>query len=308
MLASLAAVLLAYFRRELLYGEGLPYGAVSAGQQFKEFSFLYSPELWGAFCAEWRKQRKKWTLISLLIICTLLGVSVGPSTNNLMRPRLNWCDAGGTTFWINATMGELQPSTTEVRPLLKHCNIDTDDAACPYGDWEIINRQYHSYWPRLEPMGDMPELLGITSPFSEREIVLRHRSTEEDLTSTIWQNAFSKATIQHSVVADGLAEVGRLWAYAAANAGERQKFVFRRDAQYSTSAPQPLTQALCEESIFSNDNVSSIQLSFPLWPALTCNGDNSNCFMDPTNYSNASSNATLLDIQRPCYYRAALLH
>jgi hypothetical protein len=116
MLASLAAILLAYFRRELLKGEGLPYGAVSGAMQFKEISFLASPELWGIFWADWRKQRKKWTLIIRLLICTMLGVSVGPSTNNLMRPRLDWWDAGGTTFWVDAKsdLEERGPVTARV--------------------------------------------------------------------------------------------------------------------------------------------------------------------------------------------------
>lgn len=294
MLASLAAVVFAYFRHELLYGEGLPYGAVFGGLQFKEFSFLYSPELWGAFCAEWRKQRKKWILITLLVACTLLGVSVGPSTNNLMRPRLDWWDAGGTTFWVDATADILQPNKTDVSSSLEHCDVDTGDAACPHGDWALINQQFHSYWPRLEPMGNMPDMLTVTSPLSTRQMTIRHRSTEDNSSSTIWQNAFSSASVQQSVVADGVAEVGRLWSYAAANAGERQRFVFRRDAQYSTLAPQPVTVARCEENVFSNRDVGSVQLSFPIFPELTCDGDSSQCYMNPTNLFTVPENSSLV--------------
>jgi hypothetical protein len=294
MLASLAAFVLAYFRRELLYGEGLPYGAVSGGLQFKEFNFLYSPELWGAFCADWRNQRKKWTLITLLVVCTMLGVSVGPSTNNLMRPRLDWWDAGGTTFWVDAKADLLLPNITNFVSSLEHCDVDTGDAACPYGDWELINQHLLSYWPRLEPMGDMPEILTVTSPLSSRQMTMRHRSTENNLSSTIWQNSFSSASVQPSIVSDGVAEAGRLWAFAAANAGERQRFMFRRDAQYTTYAPQPVTVTRCEESVFTANDFSTLQLKFPIFPTLpSCDGDSSGCFSDPTNFFTVENNTLI---------------
>jgi hypothetical protein len=192
---------------------------------------------------------------------------------------------------------ESAASFCQLHSSLAHCNLDTGDAASPYGDWEIMHRQYHSYWPRLQHMGDIPELLGITSPLFERQMVLRHRSTESSLTSTTWYNAYSMASVQQSVVADGSAEVGRLEAFAATNAGEQQKFVFRNDAQFTTNAAQPITQIRCEETVFENNDLSSMKLSFPIFAPYTCHGDSFHCYMDPTNFSSLGNASSLKDIK-----------
>jgi hypothetical protein len=51
MLASIATIVFAYIRRELCFGEGIPYGVLSAGLEIDNLSFLYSPELWSAVWA-----------------------------------------------------------------------------------------------------------------------------------------------------------------------------------------------------------------------------------------------------------------
>lgn len=103
MLASIAAVLFSYIRKELAFGDGLPFGAVFASQQFTSINFLWSAEFLGTIYREWGQKRKKWNLLSIIFICCILGVSVGPSTNILIRPRLDDWPAGGTIFWLNAT-------------------------------------------------------------------------------------------------------------------------------------------------------------------------------------------------------------
>jgi hypothetical protein len=213
-----------------------------------------------------------------------------------MRPRLDWWEAGGTTFWVDAKSDLLLPNNTTFFSTLEHCNVDTGDAACPYGDWQLIHQHLLSYWPRLEPMGDLPETLTVTSPLASRQMIIRHRSTENHLSSTIWQNAFSSASVQQSVVADSVAELGRLWAYAAKNAGERQKFMFRKDVQYTTYAPQPVTSTRCEESVFTIDDFNKLQLRFPIFPAPpSCDGASSGCFSDPTDFFTVSENNTLIE-------------
>lgn len=246
MLASLTTIVFTYLRRELVFGEGIPYGALCAGLEIDNFSFLYSPELWSAVWAQWERRRKKWALLSFLVLATLLGVTVGPSSANLMRPRLADWPAGGTKYWTSAASELVTPVQMLSSPNLEHCAFDTGDAACPHGDWRLIESQFHAYWPRLQPMATMPEAMSLQSPLSSRTMVVRRRSTE-DKTRSISSNAFTSASTQHSVVADGLAEVGRFWAYAAANSGGRQKFVYRRDANFAVTAPQPVTQTRCEE-------------------------------------------------------------
>ena len=292
MLASLAAIVFTYIRRELVFGEGVPYGALCAGLELDNFSFLYSPELWSAAWAQWQRRRKRWMLLTLLICTTLLGVTLGPSTANLMRPRLDNWPAGGTKYWTSAAPGDILPDQMHATDSNSHCTTDSDDAACPHGDWRSLESQFHTYWPRLEPLGTMPETLMVSSPLSSRTIVVRRRSTE-DTTRSIFSNAFTIASTQQSVVADGLAEVGRYWAYAAANDKGRQKFIYRKDAIFSTITPQPVVQARCEENVLGLVPVLR-NLSFPIIAKPTCDGDSAACHVQPFEYT-ASANQSIID-------------
>jgi hypothetical protein len=299
MLASLGEIIFSYIRRELVFGDGVPFGAVSAGLKIDKMSFLYSPELWGVLRAKWGKKWNRWILSLILIISTLLGISVGPSTANLMRPRLSDWAAGGTTFWVNATSSTLSPRIVDTSQSLAHCWEDTGDQACPHGDWEAIERSYHAYWPQLQPQGSMPEFMHSPSPLSVREMVLRHRSTgrrqyNNITTQSIWQSPFTMVTVQHSVIADALAEVGRLWAVAAANSGKRRDFRYRKNALYTATAPQPITQSRCEEYVVPNSAVNVASLRFPVMPNTACNGTTGSCWLKPVD-SLVYDNASLID-------------
>lgn len=121
--------------------------------------------------------------------------------------------------------------------------------------------------------------------------MVRRRSTK-DKTRSIFSNAFTSASTQQSVVADGVAEVGRLWAYAAANSGGRQKFIYRRDASFTVTAPQPVTQTRCEETVFGVLRDIS-DLTFPILAKPSCNGDNTACHVSPTSHK-TTTNSTLI--------------
>lgn len=211
-----------------------------------------------------------------------------------LQPRLQDWPAGGTVFWVGVRPEELAPASLGSSPATSHCMDDLNDLSCPHGGWEMIEHQYQSFWPALQPMGSLPEVLSIPSPLSRRTMVVRHRSTGLDVTSSIWQNAYTLASVQQSVVADALAEVGRLWAYAAANNNIRQQFVFRKQATYTTVAPQPVTQARCEESVFQNNDPSDLEVAFPILQPPICDADSSDCFIDPIPLVTAR-NSTLND-------------
>ncbi|KAF2178150.1 hypothetical protein K469DRAFT_339972 [Zopfia rhizophila CBS 207.26] len=88
LLAPLGALLITHIRKELVFGNGVPFGTVFSGERFRDLAFLWSPELWGTVYHEWEKKRKKWFIVSHLVVCTILGVLVGLLTGVLIRPRL----------------------------------------------------------------------------------------------------------------------------------------------------------------------------------------------------------------------------
>ena len=287
MLASLGAIVFSYIRKELAFGGGIPFGALFAGFQIEKLSLLWSSEFWGTVTHKWTfQQRRKFYLISLIVACTLLGVSVGPSTANLMKPRLDDWPGGGTTYWINATENQLYPTFTDSSPALAHCEQDTGDAACPHGGWEAITQGYLSFWPRLAPQGSMPYGVTVASPFSLREILVRQR-TVASYDAALGTNAYTMATTQLSAPSDGLTEVGRLWTLAAPNGGGIQRWDFRKDATFTTSMSQPFVMARCEASQVAS-HVDDISLEFPVLSSLYLTGSTL------ASYGHANLNKTYL--------------
>ena len=105
---------------------GVPFGPLFIGFQIDSISLLWSPEFIGTVYHEWKVQMsRKFFFVSMIVFCTLLGVSVGPSLANLVKPRLDYWPAGGTSFWIVTTHDVLYPKLISDSPSLAHCDIDT---------------------------------------------------------------------------------------------------------------------------------------------------------------------------------------
>ncbi|KAH6838714.1 hypothetical protein B0T12DRAFT_400182 [Alternaria alternata] len=269
MLASLGAIALTYIRKELVFGGGIPFGTVFSATQFKDLTFLWSPELWGTIYHKWTERRKKWTIVSLLVSCSIAGLTVGPSTSILMRPRLDEWPAGGTTFWINSTVSTLNPTLIEESTALSHCKVDNADQACPASGWRVVNEEYLPYWRSLTGMGALPQVFSLPGRSSLRQFRVRTRNVREASSSLLWGNAFTLATVSPSAVADALVDLERLWINAAVNA-DIGNFRFRRDASFMTEALQPVVLVRCFATEYKpNDSVS---LQFPVLGNITLSG------------------------------------
>jgi hypothetical protein len=269
MLASLSAIVITYIRKELVFGDGVPFGTVFSATQFKDLTFLWSPELWGTIYHEWEKRRKKWFVICLLVVCSIAGLTVGPSTGILMRPRLDEWPAGGTTFWINATESSLNPERMEAATNLSHCAFDNGDPSCPAGGWQVFNEQYLPYWRSLGGMGAIPQSLYMPGRSSLRQFVLRTRNTRDRASSLLWANAFTLASVSPSIVADALVDLERFWINAAANA-DIGNFKYRRDASFMTDALQPIALTRCHGTDYALGD--TINIKFPDFRHVTLSG------------------------------------
>ena len=266
MLISLGTLVFAYFRKELASETGIPSSALFVACRIDSMSWLWSPEFVGIMCHKWKAGRKrKAALISIVLVCALLGVFVGISSSALIKPRFDSWPAGGTSFWLNASSEVLSPQTMTDSASLEHCIFDTGDAACPYGDWQLIQQEYHAFWPQLSPMGSMPLHIDVPSRFSLRAMQIFQRTSSDDWNGDlggIWGGHFSLATVPTAPIADGLAEVARLWARAVA-ATKHDRFQWRKDVQFTTKAPQSSVYARCSEIIVDINQLDNLQLSFP---------------------------------------------
>lgn len=269
MLSSLAAAMLTFIQRELTFGDGVPLGALLAAKEISSINYLWSSRFWGAVLFEndiGSRNLKKWLLIPLLTISTVLGVFVGPLSATLIIPRVDDWPAGGTAFWVNGTHDTLFPKRMDDSPLIAHCVVDTGDTSCPYGGWEIINQVYYAFWPRLEPLGSMPENIYMPSPYSQRHLTLRSGSNTslDGLYQSIWNGPNTVASVPPSAVSDALAELARLWSFAARNYDEGRRYWSHKDATYTVRAPEPIVQVLCLDVSNQTSNGSASMLSIPI--------------------------------------------
>ena len=261
--ASLASILWSYIRYQIALGSGLPFGAVFAGLQFKDLSFLWSSEFWGAARARFSHPKQRWILLTLITIFTLLGLSVGPSSANILKPRLDWWEAGGTTFWMNATFDDLFPRHYTGSQVSPSCAIDTGDASCPSGNWEIIGQNYLSHWThfRADSLEDaIPEVMYVSGVRSVRALQVKGRSPFE-----LYPHDFAWASVPYSALGDGIAEIGRFWSNAALRTTKNGwRFNSRIDAVYQVSATQPVVHVRCRQSDWPNPESGSNTTDYSL--------------------------------------------
>lgn len=244
MQASLSVVVIGLIRHELVSGEGIPFGAIFGSLQFSDISYLYSKEFAGTLRADHMKRIVKIRLVLLLVVGALLALTVGPSSAIVMRPRVDNWPAGGTDFYLNATVEEIWPSRIDASKIPTTCNNITVGTTCISRDWESVIYQLLAYWPRMTDRSTMPESLQINSPESIRLMYTRETQGLYDFFETV-------ATTQMSNLADSLAEIGRLWAIAAIELSlvsprHPRKFMYRNDATYSIqNVYQPISAAIC---------------------------------------------------------------
>ena len=129
-MASLSVIILALIRRELVNAH-LPFGAVTASFQFSSIGFLWSKEFVAACKSKYSSLKKKVLLLSVIVVFTILGGTLGPAAATAGQPVLKDWPAGGTSFYLNSTMEELYPTVLDKVTLLERpCqSAESDDCA-----------------------------------------------------------------------------------------------------------------------------------------------------------------------------------
>ena len=108
--ASLATIVLAYVRHELMLGNGLPFGALFSGVQIGQISYLWSKEFWGSVGSRSVPYQRKLAFLPLVLLAFILAAGAGPSTAVLLVPRRDYWPAGSTDIWLNGTVEDIWPS------------------------------------------------------------------------------------------------------------------------------------------------------------------------------------------------------
>ena len=285
MQASLAAVVFGYVRDQLALGEGIPFGAVFAGLHIKEISFFWSREFWGAMRSKYPDLRRRLELMLLLVIGTLLGVSVGPSSAIVLKPRIDDWPAGGTQFFLGATPQQLFPLQVNSSDMFPYCLGDHGYDECPSGNWRDLGDTNAEHWTRFSiASNDYPEVISLSSESAVRH--LYHTAK-----TGLYGDRFTLATTQHAGLANALVDISRLWVIAAEKVG-RGRFTSQRDVSFTIDGPgaqQPITLVSCAPMRIKNSRLL-VSYQFPRIDSLEAYEGNDEEF--PT----ARDNFTLSDV------------
>lgn len=243
MLASLSHILFSITIGQLVFGDGLPFGVVTAGHRFSQISYLWSAEFLAACVTTFSN---KFLVLSVIIIFTGLGVTVGPASATAVRPTLSDWPGGGTSFWLNATAEDLWPSTLS-QALAENQTCTPSETCGSSSTWDTLADNFFKYWGHetLQGIHGMPESVQIPGRASVRTLNARFRGP-----FTLYQPEMTTATIQPAAIADAVIEMRQIWSQAMTRCysakDKRKDFCYYRDVTFSTQAEQPAVYVVCQ--------------------------------------------------------------
>jgi hypothetical protein len=246
VLASLSAILFDKLRSHMVSEEGVPLGAIAACFQVSAMSNFWSQDLISLFRTRFGKLSYQILFIGLILIVTLLGLVIGPSSAFALQPILDNWSAGGTVFWLNATSTELFP------PLLNGSFIP-DYSCTPGSASDCISRVWNpladgmlSFWPQISRNYSVPPQAVETAFIPGRDSI---RSLAVHLVGPFGFNpGLSVATIQQSAIASAVAQMCALWQKSnniACNQKRNACFHYFNDIICSTGTLQPAVFVRC---------------------------------------------------------------
>lgn len=260
--ASIAAMVLSYLRYELALGKGLPFGAMLAGNQFTDLSFLWSIELWGAL-SSWRVPHtwiRRTVMAAILILATLIAAAAGPVSAIAIIPRLGLWPACGTRFWLNSSNAALWPAEVNASHFdpAQCTQADTEpDFGCPDGGLQSIK----AFSTTLRRRGwDWVPARSLT-------VYGRHGTRSMNITLKLGRNTdrVTTAFVPPLAAVDAFTEASTWWPSAARYAFKRggPRYWLARKAYIEASATAPVTRVRCS-SLMSTTGGPGQSIYFPL--------------------------------------------
>jgi hypothetical protein len=255
MLASLSEALLTHLLKSLVNRDGLPFGSLTASDKFKDLSYIWSRDFRAMCTTEYNGKR---LLIPTVLLCTIFGLAVGPSSATALIPRLDTWHAGKAMLALNSSDALLWPSTLETNNInLKTCT-DVGLGCLNSLVWSSLGANFFSYWGHLTVGGGdaLPQHVNAPGVGSLRTMDIRlglAGSPNPDCTI---------ASVQHAVVGD-LVTSFRFLTFPSRSAKCKRSWspamCSYLDLSWFVEAQQPVVFTACAET---SGNAS--QLSFPV--------------------------------------------
>ncbi|KAG8672476.1 hypothetical protein FPOAC2_05868 [Fusarium poae] len=248
---SLNAIVFSMIRHEFTTGQSVPYGALVAGQQISEISFLWSEEFFSILKGKFSQTWKKIGFILTVFVCTIMALGASSLSAVAMMPQEGDWRAGGSFVYFNGTREEMFPTVvTEEHTIGSACNV-TGNKLCPSWQWDVINSQLVS---NIRLSGEVDNGLFIRRPPNEI-LVAGYSSTLVNLAVDIREKWFNLNSPNHTVArmphlgpAEACVTTSLHWEQAADDSANRRQTRFNnfQKVTHKLTAPMPITNTRCE--------------------------------------------------------------
>ncbi|KAG4263157.1 hypothetical protein FPRO03_10520 [Fusarium proliferatum] len=274
---SLNAIVFSMIRHEFTIGQSVPYGALVAGQQISEISFLWSEEFFSIVKGKFSQTWKKIGFIITVFVCTIMALGASSLSAVAMMPQGGDWRAGGSFVYFNGTRDEMFPGVlTEDNTIGSACNV-TGNERCPSWQWDVINSQLIS---KLPLSGEVDNGLFIRRPPSEI-LVAGYSSTLVNLVVDVREKWFNLNSPNHTVArmphlgpAEACITTSLHWEQAADDSAKRKQTRFNnfQKLAHKLNAPMPITNTRCELTSVTDAKAKTIMFpDFVAFPPTTLN-------------------------------------
>lgn len=237
-MASLSSIIFTIIRDQLIH-DFLPFSALTSGFEFTKLQLLWSKEFLTTCYSEFSSSARKTFLIGTLVVFTILGGTIGPSTATAMMPVFRIWDAGGTEFWMNTTSQGLWP--LEMKSVGEHdgsCS-SSNDSLCFPSNMDILGEEIVARWP-----------VAADDYIYERfSAIVKNRRSVSRFDITLTTRGFTIAGTASSLVADTLYHIQGLWTianqYRIIQASSQAAFRYFKLLYVSIQAHHPVTYVAC---------------------------------------------------------------
>ncbi|KAM0345018.1 hypothetical protein ACHAPU_006902 [Fusarium lateritium] len=274
---SLNAIVFSMIRHEFTIGQPVPYGALVAGQQISEISFLWSEEFLSIVKGKFSRTWKKIVFIITVFICTIMALGASSLSAVAMMPQEGDWRAGGSFVYFNGTREEMFPNNlTEKNTIGSACDVTGNDL-CPSWQWDVINSQLIS---KLRLSGEVDNGLFVKRP--PNEILLAgYSSTLVNLVVDVREKWFNLNSPNHTVArmphlgpAEACVTTSLHWEQAAGESADRGQTRFNNYQKlvHKLIAPMPMTNTRCELTPVDSTAVKTVLFpDFVSFPPTTLN-------------------------------------
>ncbi|KAM0439166.1 hypothetical protein ACHAQK_006270 [Fusarium lateritium] len=274
---SLNAIVFSMIRHEFTIGQSVPYGALVAGQQISDVSFLWSEEFLSIIKGKFSRTWKKIGFIITVFICTIMALGASSLSAVAMMPQEGDWRAGGSFVYFNGTREEMFPTNlTDENTIGSVCEV-TGNELCPSWQWDVINSQLISKLPQSGQVND-----GLFAKRPPNEILLAgSSSTLVNFVVDVREKWFNLNSPNHTVArmphlgpAEACVTTSLHWEQAAGESADRGQTRFNnyQKISHNLNAPMPMTNTRCELTSVSNTTAKTILFpDFVTFPPTTLN-------------------------------------